>query len=247
MFSIIIYNAYLEDPCKKHVPLLDFLKFLKFCRIINVCKQVIFCSFASSKEWTVVFGPRGSAPECYDKTQSVWVVNEPAAPFHVHLFGFFLRSLTHYVLVKRGKCLSLLFLLLRGWVQEGVHESWHLQRENLRCYHVRQASSSASRKGKKSHLACKQSEKCWGEEPTRRWGNEMIYLALISIGNALLMAKLSLFVRPHGIDVYQSSLQVCWLTFCHIWCLLVWHCDTLNMCSCPLVETGLYSHTCERF
>ena len=161
-------------------------------------------------------------------------------------FGsFFLLSLTEYVLVKR----------------ENVSFSAHFQttantfsfeREFLSVnIYVKLRGGEGKKKKKRRSLSSTQSEKMPGWRAAAARGDEILYLALISIGNISLMVKLSVSVRLHEINVYQSSLQVCWDTFffffCHIWCLLVLLCNTIRLCNCLLAATRLRSRVWERF
>ena len=89
------------------------------------------------------------------------------------------------------------------------------------------SSFKEEKKKKKKSLVSTQSEKMPGWRAAAARGDEILYLALISIGNISLMVKLSVFVRLHEINVYQSSLQVCWDTFFFFLPHLVPACATL--------------------
>lgn len=117
--------------------------------------------------------------------------------------SFFLLSLTEYVLVKRENVsFSAHF--------ETTANTFSFEREflSVNIYVMLRGGEK-----KKKSLSSTQSEKMPGWRAAAARGDEILYLALNSIGNISLMVKLSVFVRLHEINVYQSSLQVCWDTF----------------------------------
>lgn len=176
--------------------------FFCFRRIINKCKREIFVVCLRHRVIFFVLASRFCTWVLPQK--AVRVLRESAVPFHVFFFcSFFLLSLTEYVLVKRENVsFSAHF--------ETTANTFSFEREflSVNIYVMLRGGEK-----KKKSLSSTQSEKMPGWRAAAARGDEILYLALNSIGNISLMVKLSVFVRLHEINVYQSSLQVCWDTF----------------------------------